>query len=327
VHTSEADTNDAKATHGQDKIVAQYPSTWRRSAITKNYVGVATIAFFCGACGGKKTETIPAKTVDTVKVAALPIGVIARDTAQRTLATAAGGAAYKVDDDISKTGRITGDVTNSGALPLDTVVTPSDSTRCRPFRDNSFPDAPRAKSKSADPTVGNAVVWLVGVTHGPRDDSPKRLELRLQKCQLEPRVQRASVGATLNASTYDAYVTSLKFSTVNATPSLRTEINFNDKGQVVPNTKSLAQPGLIEIRDNKRPYIHGFIAVAPHPFVAVTNADGAFGFDHVPAGTYQLVVWHERLGARVVPVTVEAGATQALHIAFNTTPQSANAKN
>jgi hypothetical protein len=42
--------------------------------------------------------------------------------------------------------------------------------------------------------IGQAVVWLVGVTHGPRDTSARRLSLKLDDCRLVPRVQRAPVG-------------------------------------------------------------------------------------------------------------------------------------
>jgi hypothetical protein len=47
--------------------------------------------------------------------------------------------------------------------------------------------------------------------------------------------------------------------------------------------------------------------VAPHPYVAVTEANGHFAFGAVPAGSYTLVVWHERFGISSQPITVSAG--------------------
>jgi hypothetical protein len=42
---------------------------------------------------------------------------------------------------------------------------------------------------------------------------------------------------------------------------------------------------------------------------AVTGLDGSFAIDGVPAGTYTLEYWHERLGkGKSVEVTVAAGA-------------------
>lgn len=257
----------------------------------------------------------PTIAADTAKAPATS-GIIAPDTAERTLAIASGAGGYHVDDDATNVGRITGDVNSEGALPPDTTITPGDSTGCRAFLDNTFPDVRRSRTAPASPTIGNAVVWLVGVTHGPRDDASMRVGVNLRKCQLEPRVQRVPVGATLNAGMYDDFRATLKFDLMGATPVTRATINFTDPGQVVPSSKVLATPGLLAVRDAKHPYIRGYIAVAPHPFVAVTEADGVFTFDDVPAGSYQLVVWHERLGARVMPVKVESGATADVHVLF-----------
>ena len=54
--------------------------------------------------------------------------------------------------------------------------------------------------------------------------------------------------------------------------------------------------------------------VAEHPFVVVTGADGSFCLADVPAGSYTVKYWHERLGEGSAQVTVTAGgATTADH--------------
>ena len=98
--------------------------------------------------------------------------------------------------------------------------------------------------------------------------------------------------------------------------SVREEIGFSDPGQLVPSSKALAKPGLVEIRDDKHPWIRAFVAVAPHPFVSVTDVDGKFLFEGVPSGTYQLVVWHERFGAKLLPVRVEQGIATVVAVSF-----------
>jgi hypothetical protein len=47
------------------------------------------------------------------------------------------------------------------------------------------------------------------------------------------------------------------------------------------------------------------VVVAAHPYYAVTGADGRFTFDNLPAGTYRLQVWQERLGTTAMEVTVD----------------------
>jgi hypothetical protein len=47
-----------------------------------------------------------------------------------------------------------------------------------------------------------------------------------------------------------------------------------------------------------------WVVVAAHRFYAVTGADGQFAFDNLPAGTYKLQIWHERLGTVPASLTV-----------------------
>ncbi len=63
------------------------------------------------------------------------------------------------------------------------------------------------------------------------------------------------------------------------------------------------------------PWMKGWFMVLDHPFFAVTQEDGSFEIQGVPAGTQNLVVWQEKAGyvnegrARGMAVTVEAGQT------------------
>jgi hypothetical protein len=45
-----------------------------------------------------------------------------------------------------------------------------------------------------------------------------------------------------------------------------------------------------------------YIRVDSHPFHGVTDARGRFVIENVPVGSYQLDVWHERLGSQSLTV-------------------------
>jgi plastocyanin len=66
-------------------------------------------------------------------------------------------------------------------------------------------------------------------------------------------------------------------------------------------------------------YVHaemaGFIVVLQNPFFALTDKDGNFEIRGVPAGTYKLKVWHEKLKEAVQDVKVEADKTVSVEIA------------
>lgn len=54
-------------------------------------------------------------------------------------------------------------------------------------------------------------------------------------------------------------------------------------------------------------WMSSWIVVAKHPYYAVTGKDGAFRFDNVPAGSYIVEIWHEKLGKQKTEVTVTPG--------------------
>lgn len=52
--------------------------------------------------------------------------------------------------------------------------------------------------------------------------------------------------------------------------------------------------------------MHCIILVLPNPFFAKADAKGRFAIKDVPAGTYKLRAWHERLPSKLVEVVVPA---------------------
>ena len=50
-----------------------------------------------------------------------------------------------------------------------------------------------------------------------------------------------------------------------------------------------------------------FVIVLQNPYFALSDNAGNFEIKNVPAGTYQLKVWNEKLKAVPQPVTVTAG--------------------
>lgn len=67
------------------------------------------------------------------------------------------------------------------------------------------------------------------------------------------------------------------------------------------------------------PWMSAYWMVCDHPYVAVTDADGRFRIENLPAGTHVFRVWHERSGyvetdvfRRDLEVTVEDGEVTSL---------------
>jgi hypothetical protein len=66
--------------------------------------------------------------------------------------------------------------------------------------------------------------------------------------------------------------------------------------------------------------MRAYLEVLDHPYFSVTGRDGSFRFADVPQGELTLAVWHERLGARQVSVTVHAQRTTTVELRLTATP-------
>ena len=263
------------------------------------------------ACGSETADSEGTRIADVEATAGSALEVNdagVRVAGAGSLARAAGGEQgtdYRVQV-ITNPGVVIGAV--GGGSSIDTSITPThDLSVCRPFSQSLVP--------SRNGGVGNAVVWLSGVSTGPRDDAPRRAKLTLDGCRLEPRVQRLAMGTTVLLNGRDAMMSRLQF-TADGEREPRATALLSDVGQVVPIATASAAPGLVRVSDDMHPWVRAWLVVAPHPFVAVTDADGQFRFDGVPPGRYTLHVWHERFGTKEQKVRVESGVQVRVELGY-----------
>ncbi len=64
------------------------------------------------------------------------------------------------------------------------------------------------------------------------------------------------------------------------------------------------------------PEMEGFVVVLPNAYFAVSDREGHFAIHDVPPGKYVVAVWHAKLKAQPVPVTVEAGKNAVVDFAL-----------
>ena len=60
--------------------------------------------------------------------------------------------------------------------------------------------------------------------------------------------------------------------------------------------KTFNEPEIFKLACDMHSWMHAVVAVAAHPYYAITDTSGNFTLNNVPAGTYTLVYWHETLG-------------------------------
>jgi len=74
---------------------------------------------------------------------------------------------------------------------------------------------------------------------------------------------------------------------------------------------------MFQIRCDVHPWMQAWMAVMNHPFFAVTSADGKFEIKNIPAGTYTIEAWQEKLKSQTATVTVVDQSSQKLDFIFS----------
>ncbi len=81
-------------------------------------------------------------------------------------------------------------------------------------------------------------------------------------------------------------------------------------------TETFTQPEIVPVKCDVHGWMSAWIVVAEHPYYAVTDASGKFSIADVPAGTYTVEFWQEKLGMQTKQVTVAASGTTAADFTY-----------
>jgi hypothetical protein len=162
---------------------------------------------------------------------------------------------------------------------------------------------------SKDRALANVVVVLEGELP-PSDPTAKKAEVTLDQkgCRFVPHVQAAEVGAQLVATNSDGVFHNARGSTGFAKTAFNVVLPRRGQQKRV----TLEKAERIELKcDAGHTWMQGWLHVFEHRFFAVSDAEGRFAIRDVPPGKYRLKAIHERLGERLVEVTVPGGGDAA----------------
>ena len=226
-------------------------------------------------------------------------------------AGAAPAGAYRVVTPVPGAGTVTGTVAYAGSAKYDTVKITKDAAICAAGGAATVPAGALLVSGGK---LKNAVVMIEGITAGKAFASDS-VEVDNVACRFQPHVAAGKVGGTVAAKNTDTVLHNTHLYQVQGQARKNLfNIALPNKGQTI--TKPLRRTGLIDVKCDAHEWMQGYVWVLDHPYAAITDAQGAFTMSDVPAGQYTARVWHEKLGEQTAKVTVEAGKTATLSLAF-----------
>jgi len=197
-----------------------------------------------------------------------------------------------------------GRITVSGPLPARPVA---DRTLDPACGNGSAGDDPLLTSTSGG--VQNAVVRLLGLNPAAgvhSSSTPLAPVVVLQQgCSYVPRVQAASRGQPVVIENRDPLLHNL-----HAFAGRKGLFNVAQPKGSAPVKREVSGVDVLRLKCDIHPWMAGWVVFSDTPYFAVTDADGRFAIQGVPAGSYELSVWHELLGARTVKVQVSAEAVE-----------------
>jgi Carboxypeptidase regulatory-like domain len=186
--------------------------------------------------------------------------------------------------EVSDGGTITGRVVFTGPLPhLSPLVITKDQDVC-----GTAASPQMLLVSAANQGVEDTVIAVEGLTKGkvPAADKPT---LDNHKCTLVPRVQAVMVGTELEIQNSDPFL----HTTRGRLPDFKQAFNLVFPRNTPAKEQRIRSPGVIVVTCDTHTHMRAYILAFEHPYFAVTDGDGRFQIDQVPAGSYTLRAWHE----------------------------------
>jgi plastocyanin len=186
---------------------------------------------------------------------------------------------------------------------------------------------PRRVSNSTDPEVcgrvkslgdllvseaGGVAHVIVSLTDVPAEkmastSPPRRVVLDNRDCEFHPHSIVLRAGDTLEMRNSDKTL-----HTVHLYGPSEENVSLPFQGTSV--SRRLTAAGIYQVKCDVHGWMQAFLRVDAHRFHSVTDSQGAFQIPGIPAGSYTLEAWHERLGFHRSPVEIRAGKTTSVEL-------------
>lgn len=148
--------------------------------------------------------------------------------------------------------------------------------------------ASHLESSPAVNEFGRMAVYLQGAGLGA--GAPARAVLKQQNRRFDPDFLVLPVGSTVSFPNRDTI-----FHNVFSLSKVKEfDLGYYPTGQ--SRTVRFEKPGVVQVYCHLHPNMNAVVLVVPSAWYAQPAANGSFQFSDVPAGVYQVVLWHKSAG-------------------------------
>jgi len=216
-------------------------------------------------------------------------------------------------DEVQAGATISGKIKFTGAKPTNPRIDMSEEAVCK----GKYPTPPTEEGAivNANGTLANVFVYVkAGLPASYTAPAPGAAPVIDQDgCRYHPHVFGMRVGQTLQIKNSDGVLHNIK-----AMGKANRPFNVSE-----PNSMTMPAPRpfsaaevMVKLECNVHGWMVAYVGVLPHPFFAVTGADGSFSLKGLPPGTYTIEAWHEKYGTQTATVTVAGAAPKTQDFTF-----------
>jgi plastocyanin len=268
----------------------------------RNHLWLAAIALpiLAIGCGGGAKEEAPAFEEKGAATATTATAPSATATAAAAAVPAAGGAT------------VTGKVSLSGNPPAMENLKMDADNYCK----TNHPTPVKSQEVVSN---NGALEWVMvyvksGVPAGTKYPLPTEpVTLDQQGCMYTPHVFGVRAGQKVKIVNSDATLHN-----IHPLPAVNAQFNIGMPLKGMTQEKVFDKPELppFHIKCDVHKWMSSYCGVFDHPFFAVSDKDGNFKITGLPAGTYVIEAWQEKLGTQDQTVTVTGTESKTADFTF-----------
>ena len=227
---------------------------------------------------------------------------------QPPVPTAGTAAAKRVDR--SKAGNLSGRVLIEGAVPQNAALKMGGDAFCRR---ESASGATTETFVVQNGGLDNVFVYVKDGLGNYQFDVPSEpVTLDQKGCRYVPHVFGVRAGQPIEISNSDQTLHN-----VHALAQVNQEFNIGQPTAGVKNTRTFtAAEVMVTFKCDVHGWMNAYAGVVAHPYFAVTSGGGRFELQDLPAGTYTIEAWHEKLGTQTQSVTLSDNEARAISFTF-----------